>query len=197
VNYSVGDQLFVHSHDLMASIPGRDDPLDERLACTDYLDRREASRQRGATPSGALRAQSAIAAAVVLASVVKSPKELEVEQSLAAANKTIDRLLAFVHTRAASIGAARLEAIVSVLCDTARREFPGLLSLVVVVADEGDRETEACHRITIRAFVPDSITTQESTRAVKAVHRALAEMSEYDELRAITLIVQPERIKAS
>jgi hypothetical protein len=194
--YKVGDQRFVHSHDLMASIPGREDSHEEKAFCNAYLERREAARHHGTTQIAVLKAQSAIATAFVRASAFKAPRDADLEQNLAAANKTIDRLLAYVPTRAAKIDTARLDELVTALCDSAVSAFPGLSSAVVMSSLETALGTQACHRISIRLTVPGQTTARQVVEGIKSVHRTLATRATDHELAAINLIVEAERAAA-
>jgi len=183
--HEVRGGLWVHAHDLMADIPGREDSMADKVACATYLER----RQKGATQQSALRAQSALAAALVRNLVVR--KDSDVDQ-LAAAQQAIDRLLAFVPPRAQAIPAARLEAIVQSVAAATVAAFPDSTGFTALIAEERDPDTDACHRVVLRFQTHDASDPFKVASGVVAIHRALADATAPEEHRAILLVVSAE-----
>jgi hypothetical protein len=175
----------------MASIPGRADTQADVIGCTVYLGHRQ-SRRRGPTHEIALKAKSAIATAIVRNSI-RPAKSTDSEQELVEANRTIDRLLAFVPVRAPSVPFERLTAILRELDNIASQSFLGFQRTAITVEPEGERDTTACHRVTVRVFSTSTADARSMAEGIAALHLALAELTTPDELQAITLLVELEQ----
>src|SRR6266540_4733460 len=180
----IADKWF-REEDLTVSIPGRSDPPDVIAECIHYL--RARHRKVTATDVDARTRTAIVHARVQTASA--NPGIRELQQQIAQRDHTIDRLLAFVHTRVAAIPAPRLKEIVAFVSMLASQAFPGS-RVEVLATDEDDSETEACHRIEITAYVPRNVATADLVAAEVELRRAFVDFVTPSEFRAITLLME-------
>jgi hypothetical protein len=178
--------------DILAPIPGREDPESMIEAAKRYLLRAEITGvHRVHSESRAKRAQARVAASIVQqsASRVRKP-DGALEQQLADAHATIDRLLAFVPSRAPGISKERIYQIASALI-AATRELIPVSEPIALVGPEEDPESEARDRIAIHFKVPADYELGDLSNAIFRIHRRLAELTTPMEHRAIHLSVEP------
>jgi hypothetical protein len=190
--FEVSDNMWVFPHDLNAEIPGRDDTLEERTACSRFLAHERGRGPRQPTAHTARQARAELVAARVRASAGVASTPSDVEQRLGEAKAAINRLLAFVPARAAAIARERLTQLVQVAVSAAETAFPNASRLKTFVRDEGDADTEACHRIEITATVTADLRADLIAAGVNSIHRALVAGTSPAERRAIRLIVDIE-----
>jgi hypothetical protein len=190
--HEVAGGLWVHSQDLMADVPGREDSAEDKEACAQFL----VQRDQRVSSSSAMKTQSALAAAHVRSFVFgRHMRDADLDQ-LSGAQKAIDRLLAFVPARAAAVSEARLNEIAEALSAAAQEAFTTASRIFVSIAPENDSETEACHRLTIRVVLGAAADPTSAAAGIVTVHRRLTAVADVAERRAILLVVNPDSAAA-
>src|SRR5690606_13044821 len=122
--------------------------------------------------------------------------ELDSRSIIQRQRDTIDRLLAFVPTRAAAVPEERLNEIVDQVTEWVVALFPAAGAPVIRVAEEVESDTKACHRITVSVMLDNSFDARTFARLAFQLHRQFAEVLSQDELQAIRLIVEPRSLPA-
>jgi hypothetical protein len=173
--------------------PGRDDPPHLIDTCWRYLDERTTGENRIPTsdPQSDRKIRSEIATAHLQAGFGSRGAITSLQKRLADAETTIDRLLAFVPTRARDLATQRLNEITKHLLDRAAQLFPDSNRTFVQIQEESDPDTPACHRLQLSIDVDVSKDPTTFAHGVTSLHRALVEVTTPQELSSLRLLVEP------
>lgn len=188
-----GSNRWIHRQDLESDPSGREDTAEHKAVCLEYLVDPTASSPPSEGAALAQRVQAQLVAARVRDA---TSTRADLERRLEQANATIDRLLAFVPARAPQIPEPRLDELVSGLLRSVTANFPSASLVAVVVAQELDRDTEACHKITLKIELPDSVEASAIAAGIQAAHRYFAQAASVNERLAVRLIVAPTIVTA-
>ncbi len=182
---------WIHAHDLNRDIHGRGDTLRDREICESVVRGIGSERKRsGAPPQSAKRAAAAIAAGKILAAV----RPGSADSQLDAYKRTIDRLLAFVPARTASLSQDQIIKLLEKISAAARDRVPHFVSVSAIVTAETDSESEACHRVILRVEVSQDSEISKLADATIDLHRTFAELASTDEKIAISFFVEIETL---
>lgn len=117
-------------------------------------------------------------------------RHLELERRLDQQEATLARLLAHFPARADSLAEDRLEGILRDLIDHATTLFPGRV-ITGTAVPETDRETSACHLLTIRVAEGPEFDPADFAERAFEVQRYAARRLSREEHRAISLSIEP------
>lgn len=187
---NVGPRGWIHFGDLSRDIPGRADPEELAKECWEYLVSVHGS-ERSTSAHRDMKTASELVSAKIRGSL---RTELDSRSIIKRQRDTIDRLLAFVPTRAAAVPEDRLNEIVGRLAEWVVALFPAEGAPVIMLAEEAESDTKACHRITVSVSLHDSFDVGAFAPLAFQLHRQLAEVLTQDELQAIRLIVEPRSL---
>jgi hypothetical protein len=117
-------------------------------------------------------------------------RHLELERRLDQQEAALARLLAHFPARVDSIAEDRLHQILQDLIDHATTLFPGRV-ITGAAVPETDRETSACHRLTVHIAVGPEFDPVEFAERAFEVQRYAARHLSREEHRAISLGIEP------
>ncbi len=177
-------------HDIAERIEDREDPPELVDQCWQYITG-EFAVSSGNDLTVARQAASKIATVQIQASISKSSREIELEESLKAAKSTIDRLLAFVPGRAAAIASARLSDISEAMTREAARLFKQPRPITTMLLEETEHDSAARYRLTLSVDLDAQLDPVAFTEIVRRIHRFMVELTTPEEYQAIRLLVEP------
>ncbi|MBK6845752.1 MAG: hypothetical protein IPG88_26355 [Gemmatimonadetes bacterium] len=194
---------WISRDDFTSSAAAREDEVGLADSCWVYLNTRatgefEAIEQ---APRGDdTRLLADLVAASIQVSVQRRAEEFEGRQSrthhleslLAAANATIDRLLAFVPARAAALPAERLAVLADIVVDSTRARVPGAENVAVTVTPEQDPNVSASHRLGVRFHVPTQTDLSALAQQIQGIFTDLAGQTTGEEFESLRLLIDPE-----
>jgi hypothetical protein len=194
---------WIGREDFTSSDAARGDDVALARSCWEYLSHRttgEFEAVRIAPQGNETRLLADLVAASIQASVQRRASEIEARSSnverleslLASANATIDRLLAFVPSRAAVLSAERMAVLADCLGDITRQRVPNALNVTVTSIPEQDPNSSASHRVTVRFQVAGSPDMTALSEQIRAIFADLVEQTTSDEFEALRLFVDPE-----
>lgn len=188
----VREGRWLHFDDLAREIPGREDSPETIELCWRYLasgaERKTANALR--SPELARTVMAEVVAARVRASTVMRLSPQEIEERLEAQDAAIDRLLAFVPTRAAALSPKRLDRLGQLVQGIAAEVFRGAGTRLSITREEA-ADSAACHRLVLEVDQGSDLDPMEFVRASAFVHARLAQSVSSDEFQAVRLFIEP------
>lgn len=182
----VGPAEWVRYRDVQEPRSGRFPAKGGMDECWDHLEHRATFIER-ALGASERRTASDLVVARIRGAIRRMPAG-ELERRFKAQEAAVDHLLGHVPKRARPVSPSRLAEFVEAL-----KAAHGPLKVAsVVVEDEDDAETPACHRLT--ATVSDARAAGPEAFALRsrALHAILAGEATPEEYEAVRLIVVPE-----
>lgn len=182
---SIREKRWLFQDDLARPIAGRDDPDDVVEECWHHL---EAAAERAEHQRrGRFSTSSALIAARIHASAGSATSE-DLPEVIRRQQAAIDRLLAFVPTRAKPLSASRIAGVQDQL-EQASTELFG--EHRILVDDEDDTDSIACHRFTVEAKMRDDFDPALFVAATTELFKRLAQRLSEEEYEALRVIVEP------
>ena len=174
--------------DVARPVWGRDDPADVIARCADGIRHHMTERYDLPPPTrdSAIRASQEIIAAKMAA----GPR-LELERKVREQAIVIDRLLAFVPSRARTLDSDRMQQIVHNLHEAAE-ELLGNRSIWSAILPETDEETFAAHRFVLTIECDPAEDMASFAASAFDLHRKLSQIVSRDEYMAIRLVIEPK-----
>lgn len=182
---NVRQNRWIIQSDFARPISGREDPDDLIEECWHHLE--VSAEQPHVVGRGRFVTSSELIAARIHAAAGGGTPVDELRELVVRQQATIDRLLAFVPTRARPLSSARLEWLIELLNELCTRLFDNHR---INVTEEDDPESDACHRITIDVAPASEIDPEAF---VAATIRLLAEVAgsvSEQEFEAIRILVE-------
>lgn len=177
---------WLHKRDLVHDIPGRRDEADVTDGCWDFLEATYSDDAERATRAS--KATNELLAAKLRSRTRSRQSPAELLARIEAQQRTIDRLLAFVPTRAHLITGERLSEITGEVREAAVKLFDPA-RVIVRATNEPDTDTTACHRIAVEVAYGDDFDPGVFAVNVFELQRTVAASLTPEEFEAVRLIV--------